>query len=67
MRIITDPVVDFILFLLVRFGLPFLRGSARKLISTLALSGTFIVSHVVGQAKLEGVVESLAAVVCFLS
>jgi E3 ubiquitin-protein ligase MARCH6 len=67
MRVITDPVVDFILFLLVRFGLPFLRGSARKLISTLALFGAFIVSQVVGQAKLEGVVESLAAVVCFPS
>ena len=67
MRIITDPVVDFILFLLVRFALPFLRGSARKLISTLTLPGAFIVSRVVGQARLEGVAESLAAVVCLPS
>ena len=63
MRVITDPVVDLILLLIVRFALPFLWETFCGLINVFALSGSFIASRVGGDRS-DSILESLAAVVC---
>lgn len=64
MRVITDPVVDSIAFLVKRFAIP----PALQMLSIvvdLVLSGTlYLVGKIVGQAASDSAYERLTSMVC---
>jgi len=64
MRIVTDPVVDSVVFIIMEFVLPPFLRLARRLVDIVFLSGLFIVSTIFGQNKADKVFEFSASVVC---
>jgi E3 ubiquitin-protein ligase MARCH6 len=63
MRIITDPIVDSLVFLVVRFVLPLVLGIARRVINTLALSGLLFLVKLFGQMRVDEASQALIEMV----
>jgi E3 ubiquitin-protein ligase MARCH6 len=62
MRIVTDPVVDTVVFLLVQFVLPRLLGLVQRILNFGFLAGLYIIGKVFGPRAREKTFESAAVV-----
>ena len=67
MRIITDPIVDSLVFLVIQFVLPFLLGIVRRVVRISLFSGLLLLSEIFGQEKVNESFQSLIGVVCLSS
>jgi E3 ubiquitin-protein ligase MARCH6 len=64
MRIITDPVVDSIAFLIKRFALPPIIKLLYMIVDFVVSSALYLVALVVGQATANKAYERLTSMVC---
>jgi hypothetical protein len=66
MRIITDPVVDSIAFLIKRFALPPILRTLYVIMDFILSSVLYLVAQIAGQTTADKAHEHLTSMVCLL-
>jgi hypothetical protein len=66
MRVVTDPIVDYVMYLIVQFLIPFIVGIVYFVANICIAIAFFVFAKVVGQEKASNGFQYLYEMVCLL-